>query len=173
MFMMKYGLVFDCYEWYMFVFIIVFGFGLLVGSVIGMIIFKKVKLYFLMLILIFIVGLLIFVFGYMNVLGVYYVVVFVLGMCIGLINIVIGGWMLKIVYLKLMGCVSGLQDFFMMFVQFLIFGLVVLLFFKFVLNIDYFYYGMGVIILFVFIFYFVVLLKYSVQVVEVNVQEVF
>lgn len=122
---------------------------------------------------IFIAGLLIFVLGYTNILWVYYAAAFALGMCIGPINIAIGGWMPKIVHPKLMGRVSGMQDPFMMFAQSLTLGLVALLFPKFVSNIDYLYYGMGVIILLVFIFYFIALPKYSAQAVEVNVQEAF
>lgn len=120
-----------------------------------------------------IAGLLIFVLGYTKVLWVYYATTFVLGMCIGPVNIAIGGWMPKIVNPKLMGRVSGWQDPFMMFAQSLTLGLVALLFPKFVSNIDYLYYGMGVFILAVFIFYFVALPKYSAQAVEVNVQETF
>lgn len=173
MFTMKYGLAPDRYEWHTSIFTIALGFGLLAGSVIGTIISKKVKPHFLMSIPIFIAGLLIFVLGYTNILWVYYAAAFALGMCIGPINIAIGGWMPKIVHPKLMGRVSGMQDPFMMFAQSLTLGLVALLFPKFVSNIDYLYYGMGVIILLVFIFYFIALPKYSAQAVEVNVQEAF
>ncbi len=84
-------------------------------------------------------------------------------MCIGPVNIAIGGWMPKIVHPKIMGRVSGWQDPFMMFAQSITLGLVALLFPKFVTNIDYLYYGMGIVILAVFVFYFIALPKYSAE----------
>lgn len=171
MFTMKYGLAPDRYEWHTSVFTVAIGFGLLAGSVIGTLVSKKIKPHFLMSVPILIAGFLIFLLGYTNVLWVYYATAFVLGMCIGPVNIAIGGWMPKIVHPKLMGRVSGWQDPFMMFAQSMTLGLVALLFPKIVSNIDYLYYGMGAVILLVFIFYFIALPKFSAQAAEIDVQE--
>ncbi|MCY8809660.1 MFS transporter [Bacillus atrophaeus] len=171
MFTMKYGLAPDRYEWHTSVFTVAIGFGLLAGSVIGTLVSKKIKPHFLMSVPILIAGFLIFLLGYTNVLWVYYATAFVLGMCIGPVNIAIGGWMPKIVHPKLMGRVSGWQDPFMMFAQSMTLGLVALLFPKIVSNIDYLYYGMGAVILLIFIFYFIALPKFSAQAAEIDVQE--
>ncbi|WP_049628386.1 MFS transporter [Bacillus sp. JFL15] len=171
MFTMKYGLAPDHYESHTSIFTVALGVGLLAGSVIGTMIAKKVKPHHLMSLPILAAGLLIFVLGYTDQLWIYYAAAFVLGMCIGPVNIAIGGWMPKIVHPKIMGRVSGWQDPFMMFAQSITLGLVALLFPKFVANIDYLYYGMGIVILAVFLFYFIALPKYSAEAAEIDVQQ--
>lgn len=161
MFTMKYELTPDNYEWYASFFAISLGFGLLTGSGIGTLIASKFKPYQLMVYPIFITSLLIFLLGYTNKVSIFLVIVFIIGTCLGPINIAIGGWMPKIVHPKLMGRVSGWIDPLMMFAQSVTLGLIALLFPKIIEKIDYLYYGMALIILIVSLFYALTLPKLS------------
>ncbi|MDQ0226920.1 MFS transporter [Metabacillus niabensis] len=161
MFTMKYELTLDNYEWYASLFALSLGLGLLTGSGIGTVIAAKFKPYQLMVFPIFIASLLIFFLGFTNSVTLFLAIVFIIGTCLGPINIAIGGWMPKIVHPKLMGRVSGWIDPLMMFAQSLTLGLIAILFPKVIASIDYLYYGMAVIILIVALFYALTLPKLS------------
>ncbi len=161
MFTMKYELTLDNYEWYASLFALSLGLGLLTGSGIGTVIAGKFKPYQLMVFPIFIASLLIFFLGFTNSVTLFLAIVFIIGICLGPINIAIGGWMPKIVHPKLMGRVSGWIDPLMMFAQSLTLGLIAILFPKVIASIDYLYYGMAVIILIVALFYALTLPKLS------------
>lgn len=161
MFTMKYELTPDNYEWYASFFAISLGLGLLTGSGIGTLIASKFKPHQLMVFPIFATSLLIFFLGFTNKVSIFLVIVFVIGTCLGPINIAIGGWMPKIVHPKLMGRVSGWIDPLMMLSQSITLGLIALLFPKIIETIDYLYYGMAFIILLVSLFYAITLPKLS------------
>ncbi|MGG3626541.1 MFS transporter [Bacillus gobiensis] len=169
MFTMKYELSPDNYETHASFFAIFLGIGLLAGSLLGSILSKKVKPYHLMSVPIFIASVLIYLLGYTNELTIYYAAVFTIGMCIGPINIAIGGWMPKIVHPRLMGRVSGWVDPLTMFAQSLTLGLIAILFPHVIQNIDYIYYGMATVILCVFVFYFFKLPKFSAEAKEIDI----
>ncbi|BBP88898.1 hypothetical protein BsIDN1_25160 [Bacillus safensis] len=109
---------------------------------------------YLMSIPILVAGILIFVLGSTHTLWLFYVTSFVIGTCIGPVNIVIGGWLPRIVHPRLMGRVSGWVDPLTMFAQSMTLGLIAVLFPKLITNVSYIYYGMGFIILLVFLFFF-------------------
>lgn len=153
MFTMKYELSPTNYEWYASLFAISLGFGLLAGSGLGTLVASKFKPHQLMIFPIFVTSLLIFFLGLTDKLSIFLLIVFIIGACLGPINIAIGGWMPKIVHPKLMGRVSGWIDPLMMFAQSLTLGLIALLFPKFIDRIDYLYYGIALIILLVSLFY--------------------
>lgn len=153
MFTMKYEFSPTNYEWYASFFALSLGLGLLTGSGIGTLIASKFKPHQLVIFPIFITSLLIFFLGVTNNVTVFLAIVFVIGMCLGPINIAIGGWMPKIVHPKLMGRVSGWIDPLMMLAQSITLGLIAFLFPKIIETIDYLYYGMALIILLVSLFY--------------------
>lgn len=161
MFTMKYELTLDNYEWYASFFAISLGFGLLTGSGIGTLIASKFKPHQLMIFPIFVTSLLIFLLGFTDKVSIFLVIVFIIGTCLGPINIAIGGWMPKIVHPKLMGRVSGWIDPLMMLAQSITLGLIALLFPKIIETIDYLYYGIALIILLVSLFYAFTLPKLS------------
>ncbi|MEK3805115.1 MFS transporter [Bacillus sp. FSL H8-0547] len=160
-FTMKYELSPDNYEKYASFFAISLGAGLLAGSLIGTLMSSKFKPHQMMIYPIFVSGILIFMLGLTDHLGIFLATVFIIGTCIGPINVAIGGWMPKIVHPKLMGRVSGWTDPLMMFAQSLTLGIIAVVFPKFISNIEYLYYGMATVILFVFLFYALTLPKLS------------
>lgn len=160
-FTMKYELSPDNYEKYASFFAISLGGGLLAGSLIGTLMSSKFKPHQMMIYPIFVSGILIFMLGLTDHLGIFLATVFIIGTCIGPINVAIGGWMPKIVHPKLMGRVSGWTDPLMMFAQSLTLGIIAVVFPKFISNIEYLYYGMATVILFVFLFYALTLPKLS------------
>ncbi|MBS2968646.1 MFS transporter [Metabacillus sp. KIGAM252] len=163
MFTMKYKLSPENYEWYASFFAISLGIGLLAGSAIATFIEKKIKPHLMMIVPILAASALIVLLGFTDHLWVYLTTVFFIGICLGPINIAIGGWMPKIVNPKLMGRVSGWIDPLMMTAQSLTLGFIALVFPKFIETIDYIYYGMASVIFLVFIFYALTLPKLSEQ----------
>ncbi|MGD6793438.1 MFS transporter [Metabacillus indicus] len=160
-FTMKYELSPDNYEKYASFFAISLGAGLLAGSLMGTFLSSRFKPHQMMIYPIFVSGILIFMLGLTDHLGIFLATVFIIGTCIGPINVAIGGWMPKIVHPKLMGRVSGWTDPLMMFAQSLTLGIIAVVFPKFISNIEYLYYGMATVILFVFLFYALTLPKLS------------
>ncbi|AZB42618.1 MFS transporter [Bacillus sp. FJAT-42376] len=163
MFTMKYKLSPENYEWYASFFAISLGIGLLAGSAIATFIEKKVKPHLMMIVPILAASALIVLLGFTDHLWVYLTAVFFIGICLGPINIAIGGWMPKIVNPKLMGRVSGWIDPLMMTAQSITLGLIAVVFPKFIETIDYIYYGMAIVIFLVFVFYALTLPKLSEQ----------
>lgn len=161
MFTMKYELSPDHYEKYASFFAISLGIGLLVGSGIGTLISSKFKPHQLMIYPILLSSILIFILGFTDQMWIFLTTVFIIGTCIGPINIAIGGWMPKIVHPKLMGRVSGWIDPMMMFAQSLTLGMIAVLFPKVISKVEYLYYGMATVILLVFLFYALTLPKLS------------
>ncbi|WP_226666049.1 MFS transporter [Metabacillus litoralis] len=161
MFTMKYEMSPDNYEWYASLFAISLGLGLLTGSGVGTLISSRFKPHQLMIFPIFVTSLLIFFLGFTDKVSIFLGIVFIIGACLGPINIAIGGWMPKIVHPKLMGRVSGWIDPLMMLAQSLTLGIIAMIFPKVIVTIDYLYYGMAIIILFVSLFYAFTLPKLS------------
>lgn len=160
-FTMKYELSPDNYEKYASYFAISLGIGLLAGSGLGTFISSKIKPHQMMIYPIFLSGILIYILGLTDHTGIFLAAVFMIGTCIGPINIAIGGWMPKIVHPKLMGRVSGWIDPLMMFAQSITLGIIAILFPKIISNVEYLYYGMATVILLVFLFYALTLPKLS------------
>lgn len=161
MFTMKYKLAPGEYEKFASFFAMCLGGGLIIGSVISTFIANKIRPYFMFIIPIFITSFLILCLGLTSNVWLYLIFSFLIGMCISPVNVVIGGWIPKIVHTKFMGRVSGWIDPFMMFSQSLTLGLIAILFPKLISNIDLMYFGMSVIIFAVFLFYAILLPKYE------------
>ncbi|MGG4490805.1 MFS transporter [Metabacillus idriensis] len=160
-FTMKYELSPDNYEKYASYFAISLGIGLLAGSGLGTFLSSKIKPHQMMIYPILLSGILICILGLTDHTGIFLAAVFLIGTCIGPINIAIGGWMPKIVHPKLMGRVSGWIDPLMMFAQSITLGMIAVLFPKIISNVEYLYYGMATVILLVFLFYALTLPKLS------------
>ncbi|MTH53110.1 MFS transporter [Bacillus mangrovi] len=163
MFTMKYKLSPENYEWYASFFAVSLGIGLLAGSAAATFMEKKIKPHLMMIVPILAASALIVLLGFTDHMWVYLTTVFFIGICLGPINIAIGGWMPKIVNPKLMGRVSGWIDPLMMTAQSITLGLIALIFPKFIETIDYIYYAMAVVIFLVFVFYALTLPKLSQQ----------
>jgi len=169
MFTMKYELAPSEYEKFASFFAMCLGLGLILGSMISTIIANKIKPYFLFIIPIFITSIFILFLGLTNNVWVYLTFSFLIGMCIAPVNVVIGGWIPKIVQSKLMGRVSGWIDPLMMFSQSLTLGLIAIIFPKLISDIDIMYFGMSMVIFAVFLFYAILLPKY--ERISINNQE--
>lgn len=153
MFTMKYELAPMEYEMYASFFAICLGAGLFIGSACSTFLAKKVQPYLLFIIPIFLASLLIWLLGMTQNVWTFLVMASLLGMCIGPVNIVIGGWMPKIVHPKLMGRVSGWIDPVTMLAQSATLAVIAVLFPKLIANVDYLYFGMAIILFMIFIFY--------------------
>ncbi|WP_243291659.1 MFS transporter [Bacillus sp. FJAT-47783] len=153
MFTMKFELAPFQYETFAALFAIFLGAGLFVGSLFSAYLAKKCKPYYLFIIPILMTSIFILLLGVTDNVWFYLTLSSLIGICIGPVNIVIGGWMPKIVDPKFMGRVSGWIDPVMMFAQSLTLAVIAVLFPKFVPSVDFIYYGMAVILLGIFLFY--------------------
>ncbi|MEK5323949.1 MFS transporter [Aeribacillus sp. FSL M8-0254] len=160
LFTMKYDLAPNSYEMYSSLFAIFLGAGLLVGSTVSTFFAKKIKPFPMFVTPIFLTSIFVFLLGFVDEVEFYLSIIFLIGMCIGPVNVAIGGWIPNIVHPKLMGRVSGWIDPLMMFAQSATLLCIALLFPNIIRNIDLFYYGMALIILFVFFFYMILMPKY-------------
>lgn len=160
MFTMKYELAPKSYETYSSILSMFLGSGLLAGSGISSVIARKIKPFTMFIVPIFLASVLVLFLGLADQVKTYLPIIFFLGMCIGPINVAIGGWIPKIVDPKLMGRVSGWVDPLMMFAQSITLLFVAVLYPRIIRDIDVLYYGIALIILFVFLFYAIFMPKH-------------
>lgn len=137
---------------------IIFGVGILIGSVIASIIAKKMKLYTMIISGVFMTGVLVVLGGLAPNKFLFYFVALGIGLMLGPINVAIGGWMPQIVNPKMMGRVQGWINPLMMLAQSITLGVIAVVFPKWV-NVDILFYGVGACLLIVSIFYLIVLPK--------------
>ncbi|MCD7035459.1 MFS transporter [Metabacillus sp. GX 13764] len=161
MYTMKYKFSSDSYEWYASLFAAALGFGLIAGSAAGTIFQKKMKPHSMIIYPILAASIFIFLLGRTSNIPAYLSIVFLIGTCLGPVNMAIGGWMPKIVHPSYMGRVSGWIDPLIMMGQSLTLGIIALLFPAIVENTDYIYYGIGLFLLAVFFYFAAVLPKQS------------
>jgi len=156
MYVMKYKLDPIHYESSIVLLSITFGIGLMMGSVIGSIIAKKMKLYKMIIGGVFLTGVLVVLGGIVPNKFLFYVVALFIGLLLGPINIAIGGWMPQIVDPKMMGRVQGWINPLMMLAQSVTLGAIAITFPKWV-NVDMLFYGVGCCLLAVSLFYLLTL----------------
>lgn len=153
MFSMKFELAPSEYEWYASLFAIFLGAGLFIGSASSTILAKNVSGYFLFVIPILFASVIVLFLGVANTVWTFLSLTLLLGMCIGPVNIAIGGWMPKIVHPTFMGRVSGWIDPMTMFAQSITLGAIAILFPNIIRNVDHLYYGVALVLFIIFLFY--------------------
>lgn len=156
MYVMRYKLDPIHYQDAMVLLSIVFGVGVLFGSLVAAIIAKKVKLYQMIIVGVFLTGVLVVLGGLAPTKWIFYIVALCIGFLLGPINVAIGGWMPQIVDPKMMGRVQGWINPLMMFAQSVTLGVIAVTFPKWV-NVDMLFYGVGACLLTVAIYYMLVL----------------
>ncbi|EJQ37427.1 hypothetical protein IEE_05213 [Bacillus cereus BAG5X1-1] len=106
-FILKYKLAPGNYEEISIIIGVVFGAGILIGSVIASLLLQKLKLHHLLILSLFIEGGATIFGSLVNTVWLYMISVCVVALAIPMINIAIGGWIPKIVDPKMMGRVQG------------------------------------------------------------------
>lgn len=159
-FMLKFKLAPDTYEQFSIIIGIVFGAGVLIGSLIASLLSQKIKLYHLIIIGLFITGVFVIASSIPNHIILFMAVIFVSALALPLVNIGIGGWMPSIVDPKMMGRVQGMITPLMMLSQSITLGFITISFPTF-LSIDALYWLVGVCIILVGVFYLFTLPKYT------------
>ncbi|ANE46584.1 MFS transporter [Paenibacillus swuensis] len=152
MFTMKYKLAPDAYEWFLSMFAVSLGLGILLGSVITGRLVQKFKPHQVLLTGLMMSGLLILGLAWVEHPWVYVSLVFVTGMVLTPINIVLGGWMPELVEPTKMGRVMAWIDPVMMAGQSLTLGCIAL-FYPSVISLFMLYVFTGVLLLGVFTIY--------------------
>lgn len=156
MYVMKYKLDPEMYKEAVVVLSIVFGLGILAGSVVASVIAKKVKLYQMIIVGVFFLGVLAILGGLAPTKMAFYIIAAGLGFILAPVNVGIGGWLPQIVDPKMMGRVQGWINPLMMLAQSLALAAIAITFPKWV-NVDMLFYGVGACFLVVSIFYMMVL----------------
>lgn len=167
-FILKYKLAPQSYEEYSVILGVVFGTGVLIGSIISSLIIQKVKFYQAMIVGLIITGTFVVLSGYANNLMLFFVLIFISAITLPLVNIAIGGWMPSIVDKKYMGRVQGWVSPLMMLAQTLTLAFISISFQKFI-QIETLYCIVGGGLLLVGIYYMIVLprlLKKGITIVE-------
>lgn len=139
---------------------IVFGVGILIGSLLSSVLAKRLKLYQMIIGGLLISGTLTIVCGVVNHIWIFFAVCFFMGLSIAPINVAIGGWMPQIVDAKIMGRVQSWINPLMMLAQSLTLGLIALSYPKFV-KVEMLFYGIGLCLLIVACFYSITLPRMS------------
>ncbi|WP_414835490.1 MFS transporter [Bacillus sp. Ba 3] len=106
-FILKYKLAPRNYEEVSIILSIVFGIGILLGSVIASILSQKIKLYHLLILALFIGGGATILSSLVNTVWLYIICTGIVALALPIINVAIGGWIPKIVNPKMMGRVQG------------------------------------------------------------------
>lgn len=159
-FILKYKLAPNTYEELSIIIGVVFGIGVLVGSVIASLLSQKIKLYQLIIVGLLINGGFVIASSIPNNLVVFMTVLFFSALALPLINVAIGGWMPSIVDPKMMGRVQGLITPLMMLSQSLTLGFIAFGFPKYI-SVDMLYWLVGGSLMLVGIFYAFTLPKYE------------
>lgn len=152
MFMMKFKLATDNYQWYTSLVTIFFGLGLLPGSLAGSYLVKKWGFIRVM-----VGGLLVNVgtvvgMAYTSEIWLFLAMAAIVGLSMGPVNVAIGGWMPTIIHINIRGRVNAWIDPIMMLSQSMALGLIALLFPKFI-PLEAAFVGVGVCMLVVSVFY--------------------
>ncbi|MBU5211878.1 MFS transporter [Heyndrickxia oleronia] len=164
-FILKYKLAPQSYEEFSVILGVIFGSGVLIGSVISSIIIQKIKFYQAMIIGLLVTGSFVVLSGYASNITIFFVLIFISALTLPLVNIAIGGWMPSIVDKKYMGRVQGWISPLMMLSQTITLGFISASFQK-VLSIEALYCIVGGALIIVAIYYMMVLPKLSKHKVE-------
>lgn len=156
MYMMRYKLDPIGYEEALVVLSIVFGVGMMVGSIAATVIAKKVKLYKMIIGGVMFSGVMVVLGGMAPTKWMFYLCALGIALMLGPINVAIGGWMPQIVDPKLMGRVQGWINPLMMLAQSVTLAVIAVTYPKWV-TVDMLFYGVGACLLLVSFFYLLVL----------------
>ncbi|MGV3487061.1 MAG: MFS transporter [Tuberibacillus sp.] len=157
-FMLKYKLVPETYEMWSIWEGIMFGSGILIGSIVASAIAHKFKIYQLLYGGLFLGGILIGAIAFINSVWVYLLLTFCVALSLPAANIAIGGWLPKIVDPKMMGRVEGTISPLMMVSQTVALGLIAWAFPKF-FSISGIFLAVSIMIVGVSVFFAIVLPK--------------
>ncbi|WP_248563546.1 MFS transporter [Niallia sp. NCCP-28] len=159
-FIMKYKLSSDHYETYMIGLGIVFGLGMLVGSLMSPIITAKLKQYQLIAFGLLFVGIFIALAGFASTVSVYFLLIFIVALFLPIANIGIGGWLPKIIDPKMMGRVQGCVSPLIMLSQSITLGIISVAFPVYI-AIEGLFLIVGGVLMAISLFYFWMLPKYA------------
>ncbi|PLT31251.1 MFS transporter [Peribacillus deserti] len=159
-FIMKYKLAPDHYEEYSVILGIVFGSGVLLGSVIASSIVRKIKLFHCLIAGLFFSGFFVVLSSFAENTIWFFTALFCASLALPFCNIAIGGWMPTIVDPKMMGRVQGWITPLMMLAQSLMLGFISLSFPSF-LTIESLYWIVGGALMFVSFLYLYLVPKYT------------
>ncbi|CDN44370.1 MFS transporter [Paenibacillus sp. P22] len=121
---MKYHLAPDNYQLYASLFSVFLGIGFLAGSALGSMLIDKFKMHQVLIACVLVSGLIALVLGFVASPWIYLILILVMGIILAPLNIVIGGWLPKLVEPSKMGRVSAWIDPIMMAGQTLMLGLI-------------------------------------------------
>jgi MFS transporter, DHA3 family, macrolide efflux protein len=157
-YIMKYKLAPRNYEQMSIWFGVLFGGGLLIGSILATLVSSKMKEYYMMSIGILLFGLITGLAALTTHIMIFFVMIFLLSLTLPFINVAIGGWIPRIVDPKMMGRVQGCVDPLMMVSQTLTLG-VISITFPALLTINAIFWIVGGCLIGVAIYYFMILPK--------------
>ncbi|WP_167555330.1 MFS transporter [Gottfriedia acidiceleris] len=158
-FILKYKLVPTNYEEMLIYIGVAFGSGVLIGSIIGSILAKKMPLPYMIIIGLIVSGICVVVGGFSNSAIAYIIWQFIIGLALPVINIGIGGWFPKIVEKRMMGRVQGWISPIILFSQSITLGLIAA-FYPSILKIEWLHAIVGASLSIVGIYYLFVLPKF-------------
>ncbi len=159
-FILKYKLAPIHYEEALVIMGIIFGIGVLIGSIVASMLASKMKLYKLMVIGLVGTGVFITLGGFVNDMMVFYLLVVGIALFIPVINVALGGWLPSIVEPRMMGRVQGLISPLMMLSHSLTLGFIAVSF-PTIISIDGLYWLVGSCAILVGVYYSIVLPKYA------------
>ncbi|GIN87202.1 putative MFS-type transporter YkuC [Heyndrickxia sporothermodurans] len=165
-FILKYKLAPQTYEEYSVVLGVIFGSGILIGSVLSSIIIQKMRFHQGIIIGLLITGSFVVLSGYSSNLPMFFILIFISALTLPLVNISLGGWMPSIVDKKYMGRVQGWISPLMMFSQTITLAFISASFQKF-LTIEGLYCIVGGGLILAAIYYMMVLPKLSKQEIKI------
>lgn len=161
-FILKYKLAPETYEQALVIMGIIFGGGVLIGSIIASILASKWKLHILIVTGLIGTGIFVGAIAFIQSLFLFYLFIAFIALFIPLINVAMGGWLPSIVDRKMMGRVQGLISPFMMLSHSATLGFIAILFPSF-LSIEGLYLMVGSCSILVGVYYALVLPKYVKQ----------
>lgn len=159
-FILKYKLAPETYEEMMVYVGMVFGSGVLIGSVVASVLANKVKLHHMVVIGLAVSGTFLGVSAIPNNLYLFYCLTFIAALALPFVNIAIGGWMPSIVDPKMMGRVQGWITPLMMLSQSITLGVIAVAYPK-VITVEGLFWTVGGCLVLVAIFYAIMLPKYA------------
>ncbi len=158
-FILKYKLAPETYEEYSILLGIVFGAGVLIGSVIASVLTQKFKFHQLIVAGLVFTGIFIIAASFASTTWLFLSVIFFAALGLPFVNIAIGGWMPSIIDPKMMGRVQGWISPLMMLSQTITLGLIAVSF-PSMIKVEMLYWVVGGCILFVGVFYSIILPRF-------------
>ncbi|KAB7666870.1 MFS transporter [Bacillus sp. B1-b2] len=155
-FILKYKLAPISYEQMSIYLGIVFGSGVMIGSIITSLLTQKIQLFKLIIFGIFYISVMTIASAFATNLLIYFIISFFLGLGLPVINIAIGGWLPAIIEPKMMGRVQGWINPLMMLSQSITLGIITIGFPTF-FTIEGIYWAVGICFIIVGIYYSIVL----------------